>query len=487
MLISLIPNSTAPLYRQVFDAIRLAIVNEELKLHQRLPPSRELAQQLSLSRNTINTAYAQLCAEGYLVARQGSGYFVNAELPEIYLRNRSTATQANSATPSANPPFSKRGRFLARPTRPVPAISNPAFQPGLSDLDQFPFQQWQHCVNHSLKRADRGIFKYSDQGGYQPLKLALQSYLSQSRGVRCDSGLIIIVNGSQAGLDLIARLLIDDGDLIAVEEPGYLGARDGFLAAGARLEAISVDGEGVSVKELQKQRKKIRLIYTTPSYQFPLGVTMSLQRRLDLLEWAAEHKAFVIEDDYDSEFRYRDRPLSCLQGLDGSQRVIYFGTFSKVMFPGLRLGYIVAPPSLADGFAKALRKTGQDAPLQLQAAMAEFIQQGLFTSHIRRMRTLYGEKQRLLVSLIRQHANDWLDIQETAAGMQVPAFFRKTVNVKMLSEQAKAAGQTITPLSNYYLKLPKRDGLYLGYAGVAIDDMRKNVLLLKRLLENTGN
>lgn len=479
MLFHLNRQPGTPLYRQLFESIRLAIANEELSLHQQLPPSRELAKQLSLSRNTVNTAYAQLCAEGYIVSRQGSGYFVNTKLPEKLFSTAST--RQSRQKPHATLLFSKRGNFLARPTRPVPTIDNPAFQPGLPDLDTFPFERWQRCVNYSLKLGDRKLFKYADQGGYQPLKAALRQYLSQSRGVQCETEQIIIVNGSQAGLDLITRLLIDDGDVIAIEEPGYLGARDGFLASGARLEPIPVDEEGILVSNLVRSRKNIRLVYTTPSYQFPLGVTMTLQRRLQLLEWANKQEALIIEDDYDSEFRYRDRPISCLQGLDTAQRVFYFGTFSKVMFPGLRIGYIVVPPGLAEGFAKALRKTGQDSPLQLQAALADFIQRGFFISHIRRMRTLYSEKQKYLAALSRQYLNDWLDIQETAAGMQVPAFYRLAVDETQLLERAKSAGLTITPLTNYYIKKPSKNGLYLGYAGVPLKEMKNNVLKLKTL------
>ena len=480
MLIPLNTASKVPLYQQVFTALRQAIVQRELAGGEQLPPSRELAHTLALSRNTINTAYDMLCAEGYVSAKRGSGYYVSPDLPDSGINFDVNGNQPKSTTSQLV--FSKRGQYLARPTRPVPSTLNPAFQPGLPDLAEFPFHLWRRCVNQSLKTGDIGLYKYSDQGGYRPLKKALRDYLAQSRGVKCTAEQIVIVNGSQAGLDLITRLLIDDGDNIAIEEPGYLGARDGFLAAGATLVPVPVDDEGLDVNLLKRSRKKIRLVYTTPSYQFPLGVTMSSARRLALLTWAEQKNAFIIEDDYDSEYRYRGRPLSSLQGLDAGERVIYFGTFSKVMFPGLRMGYLVVPPSLAEGFAKALRKTGQDTPLQLQAAVTTFIEQGYFASHIRRMRTLYGEKQRLLVEAMQTHLADVFDIQATEAGMQLPVFYKRNINERNLVNKAKEMGLTLTPLANYHLNQPTRPGLYLGYAGVPKNGIKKAVQQLQSLL-----
>jgi GntR family transcriptional regulator/MocR family aminotransferase len=390
MQFTLRPDLPGPLYRQLFESLRLAILEGVWRAGQRLPPSRELAQQLVLSRNTVVTAYDMLRAEGYLAARRGSGHFVAAHLPDS-----EPAPVGNSALGSADSRvgLSDLGQILAAPSRPVPSIDNPAFVPGLPDLGEFPARQWQQCLQRYTGKRAASVTGYQDRGGHLHFKRALCDYLRMSRGLRCSPEQVIAVSGSQAGLDLLARMLINPGDAVAVENPGYLGARDSFRATGAQLHGIAVDSEGLSVDELSAV-PSVKLVYTTPSYQFPLGVTMSAARRLQLINWAVNRQGFVIEDDYDCEFRYRERPLSSLQGMDQQQRVIYLGTFSKVMFPGLRLGYLVVPARWSSAFALALRKTGQEPPLFLQAAMADFIRNGYFASHMRRMRKLYGENNK---------------------------------------------------------------------------------------------
>lgn len=477
MLIQLSSENGLPLYQQVYVAIRQAITRQHIAQGYRMPASRELAKQLSVSRNTINNAYTQLCAEGFLESVQGSGYFVAEHIAHTVPPNTQSTQQK---TPAFG--FSKRGAYLVRPTRPVPTSKNPAFQPGLPDLEQFPFSQWRQCLNRIQQSREPELLKYSDQGGYYPLKQALQQYLQQARGVNCAAEQIIIVNGSQAGLDLVSRLLLDTNDTVAMEDPGYLGARDAFLAASAKLIPIPVDGEGLNTDILERKRRAIKLVYTTPSYQFPMGTTLSLTRRLHLLQWANKNDAFILEDDYDSEFRYRERPLSSLQGLDESGRVIYMGTLSKVLFPALRLGYLVVPPNMAEGFAKALRKTGQDAPLQLQAALSLFIENGFFETHIRRMRKSYSEKQQKLVACCQKHLGDMLEVKITSAGMQLPALFKKPINENTLLSLSQSADIVLSTLSRYCLSEEKLAGVYLGYAGIPLDDIENNILRLKEIL-----
>jgi len=476
----------------VFETLRLAIVDGTVAGGQRLPATRELAEQLQMSRNTVITAYEMLLAEGYVEARQGAGYFVASDLPERALEvPEQTGLDEREALAS----LSTRGAVLAAPTRPVPKTENPAFQPGLPDLSVFPFEQWYRCVQQVMRRPDFSLLKYHDQGGYGPLKTALRDYLQNSRGVQCTAEQIIIVNGSQAALDLVARLLVNEGDHIAVEEPGYLGARDGFRAAGAQLLPVPVDDDGLDVDALSElsgpqlsrgKKAPIKLVYTTPSYQFPLGKTLSLPRRLALLQWAAEANGFILEDDYDSEFRFGERPLSSLQGLDRQGRVIYMGTFSKVMFPGLRLGYIVVPPGLSKAFASALRKTGQDNPLMLQAAMAVFIREGYFASHLRKMRKRYAEKQQRLVEVGRRLLGDYLHVSPSGAGMQVTWEFRRAMDEQKLLALAAKEGLIVACLSYYYLNKPTRRGLFLGYTGVAIDDLEANVKTLAKIVKRAG-
>ncbi len=444
--------------------LRQAILEQELKAGERLPATRELATQLSLSRNTVNSAYQMLLDEGYLLSRSGSGYYVAEVVAPL------TKPPAISATA-----LSHRGQTIARPARAVSKTPNPAFQPGLPDLSAFPFAQWQRCA--PTLKAQPQLLRYHDDGGYGPLKTALQHYLRQSRGVHCEEEQIVLVNGSQAALDLLARLLTDPGDLIAIEEPGYLGAREAFLGASANLEPIAVDEEGLSVTQLSASQAK--LVYTTPSYQFPLGKTMSLTRRQQLLHWASDNNGFIIEDDYDSEFRYSGHPLSSLQGLDTEGRVIYLGTFSKVLFPGIRLGYLILPGKLAMQCAQALRTTGQDAPLLLQAQAARFIEDGHFAAHLRKMRKLYSEKQSVFVALCEQYLKPWLNVQATHAGMQVPSEFCQTVDEAALIYHAQKAGLVLSLLSRYYFSAPQQRGLYLGYAGVPTDQMENSVQQLQ--------
>lgn len=478
MQISLRPDLSGPIYRQLFESLRLAILDGTWRAGQRLPPSRELAQQLSVSRNTVVNAYEMLRAEGYLAARQGSGYYVAAQLADPELNSPRKQTPS---CPAREAQLSEQGKILARPSRPMPATDNPAFVPGLPDLQHFPVRLWQQCLQRYTGKRTTSVTGYQDRGGHLNFKTALCEYLRMARGVHCEPEQVIAISGSQAGLDLLARMLINPGDSVAVEDPGYLGARDSFRAAGAQLHGIAVDAEGLKVDGLEAA-PDVKLVYTTPSCQFPLGVALSAARRLQLINWAAKRQGLIIEDDYDCEFRYGERPLTSLQGIDQQQRVIYLGTFSKVMFPGLRLGYLVVPAYLSQPFSQALRKTGQDPPLFLQAAMADFIRNGYFASHVRRMRKLYGEKQAIFAELLARHLGDWLRVEPTAAGMQLTGFYRQPLDESVLLAQAERKGLNLTPLSRYDLSPSdlRPGGLYLGYAAVDRENLEVGV---KRLRE----
>lgn len=489
--LSLRPNLIGPLYRQVYETLRVAIIEGTLKAQQRLAASRELASQLGVSRNTVNTAYDMLQAEGYIESRPGSGFYVT-EIEAKLIRLPQQQSQYPAITVEAS--LSQRGQQLAKASRPVPDISNSAFQPGLPDLNHFPYKAWRRCLQKAAGSMNPSLMQYQDQGGLPELKLALKDYLCMSRGLKCDVQQIIIVNGSQAGLDLISRMCINPGEHIAIENPGYLGAKDGFSAAGAKLIPVNIDDQGIQINLLQQLSRdiRIRLAYVTPSYQFPSGMIMSASRRMELLQWAAKENAFIIEDDYDSELRYSGQPLSSLQGLDERGRVIYLGTFSKVMFPGLRLGYLVLPQQLASAFTLALRKTGQDSPLLLQAAMAEFILAGHFSSHLRKMRKLYGQKQQLFVELTKKHLSDLLEVEATEAGMQLACYYKQGIDEAKLLQLASQKDVVLAPLSRYYHLSDsspdsedpnaQKAGLFLGYAGVALEEMETNILRLKDII-----
>lgn len=483
MDIVLLPGLSGPLYRQVFETLRRAISEGALAPGQKLQATRELARSLVVSRNTVNAAYDMLQAEGYVVARQGAGYFVTDVVPEQLETGAGRPRVAWYGDPARQTSrgLSQRGEVLARASRPVSRLDNPAFQRGLPALDHFPVKAWQQHIDRYCRDPGSSLMRYQDEGGHRKLKEALTEYLTLARGVRCDPSHVIIVSGGQAALDLVTRMLVDIDETVAIEDPGYLGARDALESAGARLAPVPADQDGIDVERLSQT--DAHLVYVTPSYQFPSGVTMSAARRMALLHWASERDAFVIEDDYDSEFRYGGRPLTCLQGIDTEQRVIYVGTFSKVMFPALRLGYVVAPPQLATALQSALRKTGQDAPMLLQAAMADFIRSGQFGSHIRRMRALYGRRQQLFVRLAHKHLGGLLSVSATDAGMQLATYFQCPIDKRVLRAEAAAVGIDVVALSEYYLGECPRDGLFLGYSGIPETEMEKNILRLRQALE----
>lgn len=484
--ISLDKRAGVPLHRQIFEALREAVLTGRLKPGSRLPSTRALAAELGVARNTVITAFEQLVAEGYLSARVGSGTRVAPIAPDALLKPGSTIRAVAERRRGSTPGLSKRGQLLAGTPRRAALASRTAFQTGLPALDRFPFALWSRLLARRARRPARDLLGYDHVGGYGPLREAITAYLGPARGVNCSPDQVIVVSGAQAAMDLAARLLLDPGDSAWHEEPGFLGARGALLAAGAHLHPVPVDGEGLNAEWGERICPRARLVHVTPSCQFPLGVTMSLDRRLQLLDWAARTGAWILEDDYDSEYRYRGRPISALQGLDSTERIIYIGTFSKTMFPTLRLGYLVVPPGLADAFRTALRHTGQEAPLMLQAALADFISEGHYATHLRRMRVLYAARQALFIDLAMKHLKAWLTVVPSEAGMQVTAYLAKGLDDRAVSEEAKASGLSVAPLSSYYFKKPRRSGLFLGYAGVPESEMQLGMKKLQQILRALG-
>ncbi|MCP5153223.1 MAG: PLP-dependent aminotransferase family protein [Ectothiorhodospiraceae bacterium] len=457
-----------PLHRQVYEALRDAVLAGRVRPGTRLPSTRSLASQLGVSRNTVISAYEQLTSEGFLESRAGAGTRVCAVFPE---RPSGTPTRALVRARTTPPPtVSRRGALIGATLRPTSPATATAFQPGLPALDQFPFAIWNRLLTRAARQLDRAELGYGASGGLPALRETVAEYLTASRGVRCRPSQVVVTGGAQAALDLATRMLLDPGDEAWLEEPGYSGARGALLAAGARLRPVPVDDEGLDVEHAAAHFPRARLAYVTPSYQFPCGVTMSLERRLSLIDWAERAGAWVIEDDYDSEYRYRGRPLNALQGLDDGERVVYLGTFSKTLFPALRVAYLVVPEPLADAFRNALRITGQDASVPVQAALAAFIGEGHFAAHVRRMRALYASRQRRFVELASARVGDWLDIRPTDAGMQIAATLRVAGDDRAVSAAAARRGLVAPPLSGLHLGPVTRSGLFLGYAG--IDDAR---------------
>ena len=460
-----------PLYRQLYDGLRLMILDGRLAPGSRLPANRILAQDLSLSRNTVATALQQLLAEGYVETRQGDGTYVAAEMPdagpERRLPERSGADGAQPLGEVARHyGLSRRGRDLAAIAR-LNVGSAAAFAPG-PDLAAFPFDVWARLLTKFWRRPGRELTVSRDAGGYPPLKAAIAGYLGAMRGVRCDPDQIIVVSGAQQGINLAAQVLLDHGDQALVEEPGYGGVHGALIAAGLRIALVPVDGEGMDIAAGEARAPLARLACVAPSHQHPLGVVMSLRRRLALIEWARRRQAWILEDDYDSEYRYAGRPLAALQGLDPTGRVIYVGSFSKVLFPSLRLGYLVVPPDLVEHFIRARRVLDDHAAMLAQPVLARFIEDGHFAAHIRRMRRLYAARQEALLDTAKRDLAGLLELGADEAGMHLIAWpgpaMAGAMDDKRVAAAAAKAGVIALALSTTYAGRPVRQGLILGYA-----------------------
>jgi GntR family transcriptional regulator/MocR family aminotransferase len=470
------PRSSEPLYLQVYRALRRAVLAGELPPGTRLPATRALAAELSVARNTVLAAFDQLLAEGYVEGRVGDGTYVARALPADLPR----AMPEIPATPPARPALSRLGQALAGFPRLSGSDAEPVpFRHGLPALDAFPFADWSRLAGRVWRNPPTRLLGNGDPAGYRPLREALAAYLGAARGVRCEAEQVIVVSGSQQALDLAGRLLLDPGDAAWIEDPGYLGARAALLAAGADLIPVPVDEEGLDVAAGRRLQSSARLAYVTPSHQFPLGRTMSLSRRLAFLEWADSAGAWILEDDYDSEYRYVGRPLPALQGLDRAERVIYVGTFSKVLFPALRLGYLVAPPRLVEAFTRARALADRQPPALEQAVLTEFIEAGHFARHLRRMRALYAQRQAALLTAAGALEGQ-LRLEPADAGMHLIGWLPDGLDDRQAARSAAAAGVDVTPLSALRLRAADSAGLLLGYTG--FDDVTA-ARALERLAE----
>jgi len=444
------------LTEQIYRQIRTAVLDGRLQVGDRLPPSRALAKDLGVSRNTVGSAYEWLAGEGVLDARQGSGTFV------------STTDIAAPATPDAATPSALRPRpFWAgvrAPSVPPAERRRYDFRLGLPDSTLFPFATWRRLLAHELRR-EAGNGGYGPPAGHEGLRAAVARHVGTSRAVRAVPEQVVITSGTQQGLDLIARVLLEPGDLVAVEDPGYPPARQLFRSLGLRVVTVPVDEEGLVVSALPD---RTRMVFTCPSHQMPLGMPLSVPRRRSLLAWARDHGAAVVEDDYDSEFRFGGQRLDALHQLDTSGLVIYVGTFSKTLEPALRLGFVIAPPAVAVGLAAARYLTDWHSPTALQAAMARFIEEGLFARHVHTSRTVYEERHGLLVQALADDPEERLTPITTSAGLHVTALLPPSPGgtESSVAERAAAAGVALYPLSGFYAGPPDRAGFILGFGAI---------------------
>ncbi|MET9300739.1 PLP-dependent aminotransferase family protein [Micromonospora aurantiaca] len=452
------------IHRQLLEAI----LDGRLRPGERLPPTRELARRLDVSRNTVAVAYERLTAEGLLTARVGAGTFVAGE-------------PVARARPRPAPAGGVRPRAFWASAEPAPtAAPRPGhdFRAGTPDTGLFPLATWRRLVAGELRTATiRG--GYADPAGHRGLRTAVARYVGLARAVRAGPEDVVVTHGAQQALDLIARVILEPGDRVAVEDPGYPPARRLFAGHGARVVPVPVDDEGIDVRALPGDA---RLVYVTPSHQFPLGVRMSPARRAALLDWAATRDAVIVEDDYDTEFRFSARPLDPLQTLDRAGKVVYVGTFSKTLLPMLRLGFLVAPASLRPALLSARQLTDWHGDHTTQAALARFIDSGELARHIRKATRVYAERRDLIDAALRSDLAGWLDPVPSTAGLHLCARLRPEAGVDLPAVVARAAesGVTVREIADYQAGPPGPAGLVLGYGAVATADVPEGLRLLAR-------
>jgi GntR family transcriptional regulator/MocR family aminotransferase len=465
--------SRKPLHRQIYDSLRAMILDHRLPPGQQIPSSRALAEELGISRIPVLGAYAQLLAEGYLESRIGAGTFVATSLaPEIPV--------ARPAMDEAPAPISRIVKLLPVPPRPW-ARGPGAFNVGQLAYDRFPFHAWTRLINRHARRVGASGLNYLEPAGLLELREAVALYLRTARAVQCDADQVIVVSGSQQALSLSARVLLDAGTPVWMEEPGYQLLTRALTLTGCRVVPVPVDREGLDVAAGIKLCRHARAAFVTPSHQFPLGVTMSAARRLQLLEWAHRAGSWIVEDDYDSEFRYESMPVASLQGLDRGSRVIYIGTFSKTLFPSLRMGYIVVPPALRDAFLAVRAASDLGPPHLYQAALADFLSEGHFARHVRKTRQLYADRRSALVRALHEEFGSQVEILGAEAGMHLVMTLPPGLSDQKISARAAEENLWLWPLSTAYAGARARQGFILGFGGIAAKDMAAEIHRLRRL------
>jgi GntR family transcriptional regulator/MocR family aminotransferase len=493
LLISLVRTGPA-LHRQLYAQLRAMMLDGRLPPGRRLPATRLLARDLGISRNTVNGAFDQLRAEGYLEARERGGTYVASRLPDVLLgpaparkvSDRSARRGAAGAPRIAEGHrISQRGRIVAAAARPPLRVRDERIRPfrsGVPALDLFPRRVWARLLSRRWRR-DAVPLAYGYAEGDSALRAAIADYVRNARGARCSDEQVLVVSGSQQALDLAARTALDPGDAAWVEEPGYWGVRAALVAAGARLVPVPVDAEGLDVRAAEAWAPAARVACVAPSHQMPLGVMMSAARRLELLAWARRAGAWIFEDDYDSEYRYASRPLACLQGLDQAGCVVYVGTFSKTIFPALRLGYLIAPPNMVDALQAARAAADRHSPALEQGVLADFIGEGHYARHVRRMRAIYEERRDALRDAVRRRLDGRLMLGAADAGMHTVGWLAEGSDDRRISEALAAAGVDAAPLSRYWTGTPSGSGLMLGYAAYSPEAIRAAVDRMARVLE----
>ena len=454
-------DSSVPIYRQLDASFRRVILDGTLAPGQKLPSTRELADELGVSRITVKSVYEQLVAEGYAQAKTGSGTFVAEGLDfEAFPQVRLSRHKARSR----NIEISDRAREIMSSLAVARYGETEPFRPGVPALDKFPVKIWHKYLLEAATSDGRHNMSYGEVSGNPKLRLSIAKHLADARGMQVDPNQIVITSGAQQAFVLIAFVLLNTGDTVWYENPGHIAGRDVMQIMGANVAPVPVDSEGLDLQFAREKHPMPRIVFTTPSHQQPLGTTMSLVRRLALLKHANENGAWIIEDDYDSEFRYRGRPLPALSALDSEGRVLYVGTFSKSMFAALRIGYIVVPSGLVESFAKARSLIGQGSSAVVEQALSGFMDDGRFVEHIRRMRRIYRERRDVLFECVTRDCADSLELQASDAGMHVVAWLKNELDDQAVHKALLDVGIESLPLSVYCIRPLGRSGIVLGFS-----------------------
>ena len=454
--IQLSRESTVPLYMQLYQQIKALIASEQLRPGDRIPSSRALAAELNVSRVIVSQCFEYLIMEGYLEGKTGAGTFVAKVQPEHLLQAGSAAESNSPRVKNASPPPEEK--------KPGSRITAQPFQIGTPSLDRFPYHIWQKIGNNVLRDLKQYHLGYEDTLGLWELRKAIAGYLRVARGVTCEAAQVMVVTGSQQGLNLVIQALLQPGEKAWMEDPGYHGARLAFRHAGITACPVPVQTDGLDINYAIQHYPDARLAYVTPAHQFPTGYTLSSEKKKQLLEWAAENNSWILEDDYDSEYRYEGMPLPCLQGADHAGRVIYAGTFSKVLFPGLRLAYLVLPSAeLVSQFKIIKENTDRQSPAMEQYLLYHFMEGGHFLRHIRKMRLLYAERQQLLIDLINTKLGDYLQVQHTPSGMHLLCWLKSGIDVAKLKKEVKSQALTAAFVENFTTTHQLPPAILLGF------------------------
>ena len=476
-------HSQTPLHRQMYVQIRDLIVEGRLAAGQSLPSSRAIASTFDVSRSTVVVAFEQLAMEGYINGRVGDA----TRVAEVRRAESEFARRAFTRPAPNRPLLSQRGSRLANAATTRRDVSQLIpFAPGMPAINAFPHALWGQLSLRRWRAPDLSLLSYGESAGYRPLREAIAAHVGATRGARCSADQVIVVNGSFQAIEMALRLLSNPDDPILLEDPGYAGMRGTVAALGLRAIPVPVDAEGFRVDDAIRACPQARLAYVTPSHQMPTGAILSASRRMQLLAWAKARNGWIIEDDYDGVFRYRGQPLASLQGIDESNRVIYVSTFSKVLVPALRLAYVVAPPDLVDAFGAARRFSDRHSPGVDQAVLSDFMEEGHFARHLRRMRSLYEERQALFIKEANLAVGDDLAIEPSPAGMHLVGRFRSRVDDVKVAAAAWELGVCATPLSGFYLGKAKQSGLVFGFAQADARTTRLGLQALAQAIKRAG-